>query len=442
VSERSRSVRDRARRFLPAGPALVALSGGADSAVAAWVASAEGVAPLRAVFVDHGLAGSPTMAEAARAVAAALGLTLTEVAVTVPAGPSPEDQARRVRRDALEGAAAPGEAIVTGHTGDDQAETVLGNLLRGGGVRGLAGMRPRSGRWYRPLLGVSRADTRALAAELDLPFRDDPANDDPAFRRNRLRGSLIPYLEAAFNPDVRAALARTARAAAADDAALAAAARRHPVPVTGGAALLPVAVLVTVDEAVAARVVRRGLRAVRGPHAGTRREVTAILGVARGAAPRASLGGGFLAEREGPYVVIHRGHHRPGSGPPPAADLPVPGSVAFGRFTIAARLDPPGAPAPLSRRAAVVDAAVAGDGLRVRGAEPGDRIAIAGGSKPVADALAEAGIPARLRSHWPVVEARGTIAWVPAARVAAGAAPQRADVPRVRLESERDGWWT
>ena len=79
---------------------------------------------------------------------------------------------------------------MTGHTADDQAETVLLNLLRGAALDGLAGMDP--GR--RPLRRLRRAETRALCAELDLTPVADPSNDDPAFRRNRVRHELLPLL--------------------------------------------------------------------------------------------------------------------------------------------------------------------------------------------------------------------------------------------------------
>ena len=93
--------------------------------------------------------------------------------------------------------------ILLGHTADDQAETVLGNLLRSAGTRGLSGIRPQRDRFVRPLLEVSRSETRRLAALLDLPFVDDPQNDDLSIRRNRLRTETIPALAATYNPSPR-----------------------------------------------------------------------------------------------------------------------------------------------------------------------------------------------------------------------------------------------
>jgi tRNA(Ile)-lysidine synthase len=131
-----------------------------------------------------------------------------------------EQAARRerfafLRRVAAEEGAA---AIAVAHTRDDQAETLLLRLLRGAGATGLAGMRPRSGDVVRPLLAVSRREVLGYLRERGLAWREDPSNLDTAHRRNRVRHELLPYLEARFNPRVRAALARTA-ALLADEAA-------------------------------------------------------------------------------------------------------------------------------------------------------------------------------------------------------------------------------
>jgi tRNA(Ile)-lysidine synthase len=100
--------------------------------------------------------------------------------------------------------------IALAHTRDDQAETFLLRLLRGAGSRGLGGMRRRSGDIFRPLLDVSREQVLEHLDRHGLPWREDPTNADPAFVRNRVRHELLPYLEGRFNPDVRAALSRSA----------------------------------------------------------------------------------------------------------------------------------------------------------------------------------------------------------------------------------------
>ena len=99
--------------------------------------------------------------------------------------------------------------MLLGHTLDDQAEQVLLGLTRGSGARSLAGMPRARGRFRRPLLGVSREQTRASCAAEGLTWWDDPMNEDPAFTRVRARRALVD-LERDLGPGVAAALARTA----------------------------------------------------------------------------------------------------------------------------------------------------------------------------------------------------------------------------------------
>ena len=117
------------------------------------------------------------------------------------------------------------DAIVTGHTMDDQAETVLLHLIRGAGVDGLAGMRPRSAvpvadaiaaaPLIRPLLALRRRETEALCRAFGVTPANDPANDQPDLLRNAIRHDLVPRLEA-LNPRAVEMLAALAGSAAAD----------------------------------------------------------------------------------------------------------------------------------------------------------------------------------------------------------------------------------
>ena len=107
--------------------------------------------------------------------------------------------------------------MATGHTQDDQAETILLNVLRGTGLDGLRGIPLRRGVYVRPLLQTSRAAVEAYCAEHGLSPRRDPSNADPShYTRNRLRLDLLPALERDFNPAVRGALLRLAETAARD----------------------------------------------------------------------------------------------------------------------------------------------------------------------------------------------------------------------------------
>jgi len=246
-----------ALREHPAGPVVVACSGGADS-LALLAAAAGAGRPLTAVTVDHGLqAGSGAQAARVVAQARALGVECETVVVTVGAVGGPEGAARTVRYDALAAAAERlgAVAVLLGHTLDDQAETVLLGLGRGSGGRSLAGMAPAAGLYLRPFLGVTRATTEKACAALGLQPWNDPHNSDPSYTRVRVRTTALPALTDALGPGVPAALARTADLLRADAEALdqwAAAARLAATRDDG----LDAAHLVTVPLAVRARVLR------------------------------------------------------------------------------------------------------------------------------------------------------------------------------------------
>ena len=199
---------------------LAACSGGADSlALAAALAFVAPRAGLRGggVTVDHGLqAGSAERAADVAAVMTKLGLDpVHSITVTVApprAGAGPEAAARAARYLALDQTAREhrAAAVLLGHTLDDQAETVLLGLARGSGARSLAGMAARRDPYRRPLLGLRRATTAAVCADLGLQPWQDPHNRDDRFARARVRHQVMPALEDALGPGVAEALARTA----------------------------------------------------------------------------------------------------------------------------------------------------------------------------------------------------------------------------------------
>lgn len=402
---------------LPAVPLVVALSGGPDSAVTAWACvEVRGPANVRLVHIDHGWPDSPRLAAAAADIAGQLGARLESITVQPAAGSSPEGQARQVRLEALATTVGAG-VVVTGHHGDDLAETVIGNLLRGAGATGLSGIVHRRGRFVRPLLGFRRAELRDLADELGLRYVDDPANTDPRFRRSIIRNEILPELERHIDGSVVAALIRTGRHLAGDDELLMGEASEVPITVDEGAILVPTAALGTLPPALASRVARRALRRAHEPYPGTSREVDAILAVAAGESPRQDLAAGLIVEREGPFAAIYR--PEPPAIPPPRRLL-IPGATDFGAHRVLA--DPvAGRRTPLGRWRAVL--CLGGGSVTVRAATERDRIAIATGSKSVGVVLAEAGVPRRKRPAWPVLEVDGKIGWVIGARVAAWARP-------------------
>lgn len=278
-------------RFPASGtPVVCAVSGGADS-VALLALAVEAGCTATAVHVDHGLRpGSAAEADAVSRVAQRLGASFRAERVAVAPGPNLEARARAARHAAL----PPGALL--GHTADDQAETVLLNLIRGAGLDGLAGMRA-DGR--RPLLGLRRAETRALCEDLGLPVIDDPMNADPSYRRVRVRTELLPLLDDIAQRDVVPILAR--QAALARDAVDHLAAEASGLDVTDARAL-------AAAPAVLARgAVRAWLRRCSPEHhPPDAAAVARVLAVARGDARAAEVGGGWRVSRSGGRLRIEQ----------------------------------------------------------------------------------------------------------------------------------------
>ena len=292
-----------ARTQFPLSPLVIALSGGADSAAAAWLAHRTNRVS-RAVHVNHRLPDSPRMANAAHAISRHLGMELEEVFINRQADRS-EDALRTARYRALTENSTSEEVVITAHTADDQAETVLHNLLRGAGLDGMAGIPPRRGRFHRPLLGVWRTETREVATLAGLPWEDDPQNDDPRYLRNRIRRRLIPLLEAEYQPRLREGLVRLSELVGADLAYLEEGAATVPVGVSrNGWPQIDCISLAGLAQPISSRVVRRALRMVRGPHAGTAAEVQRVLDIALGKASRTELGKGVIVARHGDRLLF------------------------------------------------------------------------------------------------------------------------------------------
>jgi tRNA(Ile)-lysidine synthase len=209
---------------LPAGVTglLVALSGGADSAcLLTALVEAEACAPLglpiRAIHIDHGLqAASVALRGSAQAFCerGEIPLTVAAVRVETAAGESLEAAARDARYRALALELRPGECLLTAHHAQDQAETLLLQLLRGAGLKGLSAMplcRPFAKGWHlRPMLNVAQRELRAFREAIGIDAADDPMNHDPRFDRSYLRNTVWPLIEERW-PGAAAALARSSR---------------------------------------------------------------------------------------------------------------------------------------------------------------------------------------------------------------------------------------
>ena len=268
-------------RFPPPGSAVTcAVSGGPDSLALLVLAVEAGLDPT-AVHVDHGLReGSAAEADVVASAAARVGAAFRAERVQVEPGGDLEARARAARRSVL-----PADALY-GHTADDQAETVLLALIRGAGLDGLRGIRPEG----HPLLALRRTETEAVCAAAGLEPVRDPTNAERRFRRNRIRGEVLPLLDDVAERDVAAVLARTASVLL-DDA-------EHLEQVSAGIDATDAVALAAAPVALGRRAVRRWLRELDPErHPPDAAGVERVLAVARGEATAAQVSGGIEVRR-------------------------------------------------------------------------------------------------------------------------------------------------
>ncbi len=195
----------------------VAVSGGPDSVC--LLHALVDLAPslqitLSVAHLNHHLRGAESDEDehfVAR-LAATLNLPFHRAAANLPAVENLEQAARNARRAFF--AQLPADRIALGHTRDDQAETVLFRLLRGSGLRGLAGIHPVTAAGYiRPLIDTTRTEVLDFLRARNIPYREDSSNRDPRFARNRIRASLLPQLARDWNPRIAESLAHLAHLA-------------------------------------------------------------------------------------------------------------------------------------------------------------------------------------------------------------------------------------
>ncbi len=400
---------------------------------------------LHAAHIDHRMREGSTE-EAARVADVCADW---EVPCRLHRAPEPvasEERGRELRHrffEEVRQSLGDGAVTMTGHTADDQAETVLFRAARGSGIRGLAGIRPvRSPSVVRPLLTFRRRELERYAAAHGVPFREDPTNRDPRWIRNRLRHQILPALEEAVPgaAGALAALAGTSRlhSAALDellDARLAALgshtgaertqtertrAERTGAERSGRELSLDRKALCTLSDPVLTLAMRRAVARVGG-EAGRGATAALVRFVRESPSGRSiDVGGGVVAERRLAAVRIRRRERAPRPLPPPAAvQIGERGGgqgvfarregkggavrVAWGtsprpRFPHVARIPRDGVPFPLVFRAW----------------ESGDRVKMPYGRKKVKKLLLEARVPADRREHFPVLaDAAGRVLWIP-----------------------------
>ena len=344
-----------------------------------------------------------------------------------------EEAAREVRYRFLTGLAhrINADAIVLGHTADDQAETILMHLIRGAGLPGLRGMREVS-RWrdgpkgqsavlFRPLLEAKRNDTRAYCLELGIPFRVDSTNSSLRFTRNRIRHKLLPALEE-YNPRVREALLRTGRAASESLQFL-----DEELNVLWPKMFSKEGRNIFVDAPALKdlRPYMRGMalrRAFAEANGSLRRlsetHVKSMLALSQGPDGKSvHLPGGLTMQSTRDRLIIGPFERRKSASPTPDFEHPlkVPGTTRIPGWRITVEPAPPNLdPKTLGPTAALFDACRMGTHIVVRNRRPGDYLHPLGmsGRKKLKDLFIDLKIPRELRPSTPLIVSSNGLLWV------------------------------
>ena len=455
----------------------IAVSGGSDSTALLRLllplCRGAGVQPV-VLHLDHGLRGAASAADA-RAVArlarrlgvgcrvagggwGAGGFSVPHSALRAPRSARSLEMRAREARLAFFRAAAEAErldAIATGHTSDDVAETLLLRLARGSGAAGLAGLRPRhvvaGVAFVRPLLEASHAELRAWLRRRGWTWREDATNRDTRIPRNRVRRVVLPWLEKRWVPSLRERLRQSAAILRDEDALLEEMAKEASVQCSvfsvrgrgfrvqgsGQTDCRPPACEIRLNRlnalapALQRRVIRTwlmdaGFDCAAGFEAVERLRAAAANGgpwpVCFSGGARVSSRAGRLRLTFGRFHTLQRVKARPGEE---VAVLPVPGTVIVAGARVTARrgrgiVRTAGPVGSLPSACSLDAAALAGRTVHVRTRRPGDRIRPLGldGSKSLQDLFVDAKVPAACRDRLPLLVVDGEVAWVPGYRIA------------------------
>ncbi len=290
---------------------LVAVSGGADSVALLHMLREEG-RELAAAHYNHGLRPEADADEAfVKTLCEDWGIPFTAGRGDVAAeaarrGAGVEETAREMRYAFLEPVRSERGLcrIATAHNADDNAETVLLNLVRGAGLSGLCGIPPQRGHIIRPILHLSRAEILAYLTEHNLPYREDASNADTVYRRNYLRHEIIPALKT-LNPALTDAVTRLTGLLREDDEYLTALAREE-FRQYGDGASFPAKRLNSLPKPVASRVCRMLVLSVTG-YPPERSGLDAMLDISAGGnGRRRDLSGGLTVAKTGNTIVVTR----------------------------------------------------------------------------------------------------------------------------------------
>ena len=401
------TVRDyiRAHHIFAPGPVVVAVSGGADSTalllLLAELAEELGLV-IHVAHFDHRTRPKQSAVDAdfVAKLANRVGAPIRVGRANKPT--KTEDAARTARYAFLRRAAAEigATAIATGHTRDDQAETVLLHVTRGSGLAGLGGMRPLREGIARPLLAIGRKDTLAVCRDARINPRSDPTNSSLKFARNRVRLKVLPEL-AKINPRVDEAIARLADAAVEAEAEDESAARHGLSMAREGSAIQ----IGTLDPSARGRALALAWREATGRVLGARHRLALEELAATNEGSRSLDLPGGTAIREYDLVRIVSDRHAKQGDPP--ARIEAGREIIWNgwRFFLGGPAGTNGA-----READVPKRLLRN--LVVRARLAGDRTA-GRPRKKLQDLFTDAKVPASQRTLWPVIASEDAVWWVP-----------------------------
>lgn len=454
------SLETRRQEFFHAGQRVgVAVSGGPDSVLLLHflkdLAEELGLM-LAAVHFNHHLRGADADADEAFVRELAAGLRINflrnEADVRTLARASRrnlEATARDLRYRYFFSLVEQGrlDRVATGHTANDQAETVLMRLLRGAGTRGLGAIHPVvEGSVVRPFLGVRREEVMQEIAARGWRYRVDASNLDVRLRRNKIRLELLPLLEREYNPQIVAILSQLAECCREDESTLQDLAREraHPWPqVEVSEARLPACLIGDLPPALGRRVLRLALHAARGIPVNSYQHTEALRRFAAQAPSgrMLSLPGGAFARKEFSWLVVGCSNQA-GLDGDFSYTLSVPGELAVRelgcmvRVKILNRADL--AKAYNNSKMVGLDARKLAEQLVLRNWRPGDSFCPVGSRRvrKLKELFCERKVPAARRRHWPVMLCGAEIVWVRGFPPAKDAAATRCTEQVVVVEEE------
>ena len=427
----------------PGNHILCAVSGGADSVcLLHWLKgqAAEKGFTLTAAHFNHRLRGAESDRDAAFVEKLCREWKVPCVVGTGDVsgeaqrrGAGIEETARALRYDFLERTAAElgADLIATAHNANDNVETMLLHLIRGSGLQGLTGIRPRRGKLIRPFLTTTRAEILAYLKEHQLPHVEDSTNADTAYARNKLRHQVIPLL-GELNPALISRLSDTVGYLRADNdylTAQAMAAVRGAEPTVTGGLVLPADAIARSPDPIAVRAVSALLGRL-GEHQYRSAHLLSVVDLARSGHPSGSvdLPHGITARRAYGLLVLEPTAAESGWTP---VTLNVPGETPLPQLGWKLVCRPAQAPAepPTDPFVCYLDPSALDGPLIVRSRETGDGITLPGRPhKSVKKLLIDAKVPRADRERLPVVAGRRGPVWLggfgpDATRLAAPGAP-------------------